>query len=594
VVLAVVLLAGVGLIAGDAFFSPEGQAVKRVAGPIQHVVIFIRENRSFNEMFGRMAGVDGMRTAPLASGRIVALRRAPDRSLLDIAHSGVAAQLAIDNGRMDGFSRLSGAIQDGFDVALTQYRRVEIPNYWAYAGHFTIDDHFFSTIAGASFPNHLVTIAGTNANTVNNPVNSVNNSWGCDSGKYSRVDAENPRTGRNYYVKPCFDMRTLVDELNGAGISWKYFSPPPFHSGYIWNALDYVRHDRYSSFWGSNVVPSNQFITDVKQGSLPSVSWLVSGQRQSDHPPSSICIGENWVVRQMDALMRSPLWKSTVVFLTWDDFGGFYDNVPPPRLNRIALGPRVPTIVISPYARLHYIDHATYDFASILRYIEDKYHLAPLAVYDRNALDIGSDLNPLQKPDLPLILRPRTCPAGASSPITAFQGRVIAILHSPGVGTHLLIHIRSSSAPADFVIRDRTRVQTANHLRIGLSSVSVGDRVLAIGLSSPDRALAYEATRIVDSFVRPVSETETVESVDPADNQLVLQLSNGTVQIVFVGRRTRIDIVSAQGRQRGATIADIQAGSSVTVTGLLDQGQATITSVKSISVQALPLNAGAP
>jgi hypothetical protein len=254
----------------------------------------------------------------------------------------------------------------------------------------------------------------------------------------------------------------------------------------------------------------------------------------------------------------------------------------------------VPTIVISPYARLHYVDHATYDFASILRYVEDKYHLAPLAYYDRKALSIGSDLDPLQKPDPPLILRQHTCPAGAYSPITAFQGKVVAILRSPGSGAHLLIHIRSSSSPADFVIRKGTRVQTANHMRIGLSSVSVGDRVLAIGLSSPDRALAYEATRIVDAFVRPVSETETVESVDPADNQLVLQLSNGSVQIVFVGAKTRIAIVSSQGRQRGATIADIQAGSSVTVTGLLDQGQGTITSVKSIALQALPANGGAP
>jgi phospholipase C len=592
----VVLSIGVLFILGSALWSSVGRATKHVVvgGPIQHVVIFVRENRSFNEMFGRMPGVDGTTTATLPDGRVVALRRGPDHSLLDIAHSGVASQLAIDNGRMDGFPRLPGAIQDGFDVALTQYRRADIPNYWAYARRFALDDHFFSTIVGASFPNHLVTVAGTSVNTVDNPVNNVNNSWGCDSGRHSRVAAVNPYSGRSYYVKPCFTLRTLADELNAAGVSWKYYSPPPFHSGFIWNALDYVRNDRYSSLWGTKVAPSSDFIRDIRRGALPQVSWLISGQRQSDHPPSSICIGENWVVKQLDALMRSPLWRSTVVFLTWDDFGGFYDNVPPPRLNRIALGPRVPTIVISPYARAHFTDHTRYDFASILHYVESKYRLKPLAYYDRHALSIGYDLNPHQTPRPPLILRQRACPAGAYAPVTAFEGRVIAILKAPHVPAQLLIHIRSSTAPVDFIIRSRTILQTTNHGRVSLSQLSAGDRVLAIGLSTPDRALAFDATRIVDSFLRPITETATVESVDPFNNQIVIQLSNGSVQVVYVGPRARIYYLLPRGLERLGAIADMQAGSQVTINGLLDQGKSTISSVKSIVIQALPSSSAIP
>ena len=585
----VALVLGIYLLAGSPLFQKTTSPPPPVstAGPIKHIVILIRENRSFDEMFGLMPGVDGATTATLPNGRTVPLRRGPDHSLLDIAHSGTSAARAIDHGRMDGFPLLPGAIQDGFDVALTQYHRSDIPNYWAYARHFSLDDYFFSTIAGASFPNHLVTIAGTSVNTDNNPVNNIPNSWGCDSGRFSRVDSVNPFTGVHRYVKPCFTIPTIINELQDSGVSWKYFSPPRNHPGYIWNAMDYVRPLRYSSLWGQGVVNSNQFISYVRHGKLPSVSWLVTGERASDHPPFSICVGENWVVRQLDALMESRLWKSTVVFLTWDDFGGFYDHVPPPHLNDIALGPRVPTIVISPYARADYIDHRRYDFASILRYIEKKYHLAPLAWYDRHALSIGNDINTHQKPLAPLVLKTRTCPAGAYSNTQALQGRLIAVLRAPGA-IDLLLKIRSSSAPAKFVVHGSTLLQAANHVRVGIGSFSPGDKLLAIGKPSPDRALSYDATRVVDTYLVPVTESGTVDNVDPQEDQLYMQLANGATRIINISPKTKITVVAPSGRILPGAVADIEAGTQVTVTGLLNPQISNLSSVSSIQIQGLP------
>jgi phospholipase C len=112
--------------------------------------------------------------------------------------------------------------------------------------------------------------------------------------------------------------------------------------------LDAIKHIRFGPLWKTNVVRDTTFIKDVQSGHLPQVSWLVTNALESDHPPASICLGENWTVRQINAVMKSRYWKDTAIFLTWDDFGGFYDHVAPPHLDYISLGPRVPTIVISP------------------------------------------------------------------------------------------------------------------------------------------------------------------------------------------------------------------------------------------------------
>lgn len=593
IVLAVALALGLGLllIVGSVVFPSVQHATEvpsnapNSGGPIKHIVILIRENRSFDNMFGLFPGADGTTTGRMPGGRFVPLATAADHTLLDIAHSGVASQTAIDYGRMDGFTLLPGAVQDGHDTSLTEYHPSQIPNYWRYARRFTLDDHFFSTIAGASLPNHLVTIAGTSMNTDDNPILNAPNSWGCDSGKATLVDAVNPLTGRHYFTGPCFNNKTLVDELQAAHITWKYYAPPRFHSGYIWSTLDSIRHIRYSSLWSQDVVSDKQFTQDATAGTLPSVSWLVTAEQHSDHPPFSICVGESWVVHELNTLMRSPEWKSTVVFVTWDDFGGFYDHVPPPRLNAIALGPRVPTIVISPYARSHFIDHSRYDFASILRYVEASYHLKPLAYYDKHAANIGRDLNLRQKPLPPFLLKPHTCPPGAYSQVRGFLASIVAkTVH--GKQRSILIKIPYTTTPARFVLRPSTVLQAKDHSRVGFSALIPGDRVLAVGQPTPDRALQYETVRIVDHDLLPVIERAIVQSVDPTNSQLVIQRGDGAIQLVDVSPNTRI-LVSYNGkRHRHGTLADLQPGAQLSVTGLLHRGTSTISSVRTIRLRA--------
>jgi phospholipase C len=458
--------------------------------PIKHIVFIIKENHSFDNLFGRFPGADGTTTGRTASGDVVPLGQTPDRTILDIDHQRGAAVTAMNGGKMNGFDRIAGAIQDGQDIALTQYRESDIPNYWAYAKAFTLDDHFFSTIAGPTFPNHLVMVAGSSNNIDDNPVLNTYHSWGCDAGPYTKVDATNPQTGKHYWTSPCFDMTTLPDELQKAGISWKYYAPGQYQSGYIFSSLNSIRHIRYSSLWQTNVPDPSQFMKDVTDGTLPQVSWVVEREEVSDHPPHSICMGENYTVNELNALMKSPEWSSTVVFLTWDDFGGFYDHVTPPKSGYIAYGPRVPTIVISPYARPHFIDHQQYDFGSVVRYIEETFGLAPLGPYDKQAASIGSALDDTQSPLPPLLLKQRTCPAGSDEQATQLRGTVRSVENSIEERA-VSLHIAATSAPAKLVLSGQSALLSANGKAIPLKSLRHGDHVTAAGIPTPDKALVF-------------------------------------------------------------------------------------------------------
>ena len=157
------------------------------------------------------------------------------------------------------------------------------------------------------------------------------------------------------------------------------------------------------------VVPESTFVGDSKSGRLPAVSWVTPPVGQSDHPPASICGGENWTVELVDALEHSPQWRSTAVVLTWDDFGGFYDHVPPPHVDIYGLGPRVPAIVISPWARRGYVDHTTLEFSSVLRLIEVLHGLPVLGPRDAVAHDMLEAFDFSQKPIPPRILHQRDC-----------------------------------------------------------------------------------------------------------------------------------------------------------------------------------------
>ena len=419
--LAAALLVGGVIIFVAACAGVGGAAAKTpcrgwTCGPIKHVIIIVRENHSFDNLFGGFPGADSTVHAHVGTN-VMRMPETPDTLKTDLSHDEFAARLAIDGGKMDKFGAVPNAIQNGHDVADSQYHQSQIPDYWAYAHRYSLADRFFSTILASSFPNHLVTVAGTALNTLGiaqHPQHSLL-SWGCDAPKSERVWTDkNGKFGNNTY--PCYNAPTLADEANKAGVPWTYYAPSAGHLGYIWSTLDAFRHIRFSKQWSSNVVPPGRFDTAVRSNKLAPLTWLIADWTLSEHPPASECVGENWTVARINEVEHSKLWKNTVIVLTWDDYGGFYDHVPPPKIADFSLGPRVPLLVISPYARPHFIDHQTMDFRSIVKYVEQQFNLPHMMHYNRRVQSIAGMINTNQKPLRPHSEPMVTCPGSSHGP----------------------------------------------------------------------------------------------------------------------------------------------------------------------------------
>ena len=376
---------------------------------VQHVVFIIKENRTYDNYFGRFSGGDGATSGAISTGQTVSLGRGSDHSPNDIDHSFKDAMLGMDGGKMDKFDLIPGGNKGGNLLAYTQFYESDLPNYFAYARHFVLGDRMFSSLGGPSFPNHLYTVAAQSGGAINVPTKS-RGYWGCDADDETRVDVMDDK-GAITSQYPCFDFQTLVDKLQGAGVSWKYYSPQPGQGGYRWNALDAIRHIRLTPMWAEHIASLEQFIADATAGTLPAVSWLVPYDEVSEHPDyGSVCLGEGWTVRQINSVMQGPDWPSTAIFLTWDDFGGFYDHVAPPSIDKFGLGPRVPLLIISPFARRGYISHTLYEFSSFLKFVETRFHLPALTDRDKLANDMLDAFDFGQKPLEPLIRQPRDCP----------------------------------------------------------------------------------------------------------------------------------------------------------------------------------------
>jgi len=367
-------------------------------------VFLVKENHTFDNLFGRFPGADGATTGRTSQGRTVPLSLAPDYYRRDIPHKWASAEAAYDGGRMDGFDRL----KNGPEESYTQYRSWQIPNYWRWARDFVLGDHFFSSEHGPSFPNHLYTIAAQSGGVRDNPPGR--SAWGCDSPPGATV-AVFDQEGKIERIPPCLDMLTLGDELTSARHSWRMYAPTETEEGYWFSVYDAIRHIRESPAWGRHVVPTKRFVADARGGGLPDVSWISSPAKVSEHPGSSgECRGENWTTRLVDAVMQGPDWASTAIFLTWDDFGGFYDHVAPPQVDVFGLGFRVPLILISPYDRRGFVDSHTEEFSSVLRFIEDDFGLPHLTKRDTNTPDMKADFDFSQRPRAPDPLPVLRCP----------------------------------------------------------------------------------------------------------------------------------------------------------------------------------------
>jgi phospholipase C len=432
---------------------------------INHVVFIIKENRTYDNMFGVFDPNNGTTTCVTSTGQVVPMRHAPDRYPHDIGHSWANTLLAMDNGKMDRFdlialdTALSG---DGRGDLLTcsQFNASDIPNYYSYAQYFALGARMFSSLEGPSFPNHLYTIAADSHGVINNPVDPLHpltHSWGCDASD-SDDDAEEVQVVLSSGVItnqfPCFTaFITMADTLDNGGVSWKYYAPPISDPGYVWSTFDAINHVRNGPDW-NNVVDTPNFITDIQNNQLPAVSWVVTPYWQSEHPPESTCAGENTTVSQLNALMNNTeLWNSTAVFIVWDDFGGSYDHVAPPRIDEFGLGPRVPLLVISPYAKAGYISTTQYEFSSVLKFIEERFSLPALSDRDLDANDMTDSFDFNQTPLPPLILSTRSCPLVSASQVS--MGTAVANDASTAISRHLDIYnSRAAALTIDSIVSD--------------------------------------------------------------------------------------------------------------------------------------------
>jgi phospholipase C len=427
--------------------------------PIEHVVFIVKENRSFNNYFATYPGAEGATEGGTIEctedgcedGPVVQLTHGPDIYPHDLTHCFRCGLVAINDGRMNGFNRMNGVIPQsenadlyGADLSGYSYlEREDIPNYWAYADRFVLADHFFTSMYGPTLPEHLYTVAADANFIVDNKSTTDHEGSYCDDPteratrfipeeareherRILELEREITANGTNTYdladywgsVRLCFNMEVLPDQLEAEGISWKYYA----NENAWMNALQMIEHVRYGPMW-NNVVPPSTFVQDVRDGEMPAVSWLVPDESYNEHPGAgkSTCAGENWTVHQINTIMQSEYWRSTLIVVVYDDFGGFYDPVPPPQTDIMGLGPRTPALIISPYARRGdnpdggYVDSTEYEFSSVLAFIEQLFGLDPMTERDANANPLLGALD-FENPRFKKLVLPlrQDCPYGTS------------------------------------------------------------------------------------------------------------------------------------------------------------------------------------
>ena len=394
---------------------------------IKHVVVIMQENRSFDSYFGTYPGADGI---PMQNGTPTAC--VPDNQTgqcmqpyVDHAdvngggpHGQTNATADINGGQMNGFIDQTNAAKRGClnttnpacanstkpDV-MGYHTQSDLPNYWSYAKNFVLQDHMFEPNASWSLPEHLFQVSEWSAKCTqhNAPASCVNalESPGLPP------DFQGNRNG----PAPIYAWTDLTYLLHKSAVSWGYYvvagTEPDCQNDSalscgavrqkattpgIWNPLpffDTVRNDGQLN----NVQSVSNFYKAAGKGQLPAVSWVVPSGAVSEHPPSPVSFGQSYVTSLVNAVMHSPDWKSTAIFLAWDDWGGFYDNVAPPSVDQNGYGLRVPAMVISPYARSGYVDHQTVSFDAYVKFIEDDF-------LHSQRLDPKTDGRPDPRPDV--------------------------------------------------------------------------------------------------------------------------------------------------------------------------------------------------
>jgi phospholipase C len=374
---------------------------------IDHVVIVIQENRSFDNLFATFPGADGATEGKMSNGQTVRLKKSDLAYPYDLGHGWQAFLDDYDSGKMDGFN-LENKGKSGEKAGEAAYRYVDpkqIAPYWDIAKTYVLADHMFQTQGSGSYTAHqdLIrggTFIGSGKTIIDFPSQQP---WGCDSPPGTTTSILT--TAQKYLPFagpfPCLTYRTIRDLLDAKGVSWKYFSPRVVGStGAVWNAFDTIKAVRYGPEWKTHVTSTSSAIFKaISDGSLPAVSWVVPTLPNSDHPGPHSDQGPSWVANIVNAIGEGAYWKTTAIVIVWDDWGGFYDNAPPPfRDDGGGLGFRVPMLVVSPYTRKGHISHTQYEFGSILKFIEDNWRLGRLGSSDVRSRSIADCFNFAQRP----------------------------------------------------------------------------------------------------------------------------------------------------------------------------------------------------
>jgi phospholipase C len=373
--------------------SDEDAYIRDLRAHIKHIVIIIQENRSVDNLFNGLPGADTVRTGWSHTGP-VALHPVDLDYPADVDHQHIAWVTEYDDGRMDGFDRVHTSPKQSPNFAYAYVPQAEIQPYFTMAEEYTFADRMFQSNTGPSFPAHLYLISGQADYVADNPnrVATSRYAWGCDSPLDVHVDLLNARGVVVVGPYPCFDFETLADDALSQGISWRYYAPPLDSLGNIWSAFDAISHIRHSYLWGNVISPETRVLSDARAGNVADITWVVPTAQNSDHPfpPSETAAdigqmgqhGPDWVASVINAIGTGPMWKTTAIFVVWDDWGGWYDHVVPPHLDRMGLGFRVPLIVISPWAKRHYVSHVQHEFGSIIKFSELVFDLPSLHTTD--------------------------------------------------------------------------------------------------------------------------------------------------------------------------------------------------------------------
>jgi phospholipase C len=365
--------------------SVRGHAAVRLrsTSPIQHVVVIIQENRTFDNLFNGYPGANTVTQGLDSAGQTLPLKEIPldDRSV--VGHELTDFLSAYDGGKMDGFDLETGGGAPGY-YAYERTRKGDVRTYWDIAAQYVLADNHFPSNLDSSFVAHQYLIAAQAQSAVDIP--SAN--WGCTEG-YDEVPTITQQRTYGPGESPCFDYTTIADELDAADLTWRYYAPAVSVAGGTWSAyqaIDHIYQYGQGPLWTADVIsPETKVLSLAPDGTLPAVTWVVPSVVNSDHPGLTKDTGPSWVASVVNAIGESPYWSSTAIFVLWDDWGGFYDHVPPPQKDYDGLGIRTPLLCISPYAHKGVVSHEQYESAGILRFIEDTFGLQQLAAADARA-----------------------------------------------------------------------------------------------------------------------------------------------------------------------------------------------------------------